>query len=343
MKKSFYILAFIYFLGFNNLKAQSSVATLDHSGTTSVFYGANALVDAYNASVDGDAIILSSGSFNPPSTIQKGLKIIGVGHYPDSINGRTFINGNIILGLGANNILFEGIEVTNLSSNDTINNINIKRCRLDNGISFGQIVNNVIIEGSVLQYIDFNNNNNNNTIIRNNIILIFNSSVISNIQGGALIENNILYEQYSYNSIFNNVNNSIIKNNIIRKDYGQDQFYIIIGAGNIFQNNYIAYSGPYDGIPLSNIYNNNYSNTPWNMNSIIPNISSSFDYNIDYHILNPNQYLGTDGTQVGIYGGSNPYKENATPDNPRIVSKYIAPQNDSNGNLQINITAKPQY
>ena len=83
MKKHFYILAIACILGIGNLNAQFSLATLDHNGTSSVFYGTNALVDAYNASDNGDVIILSSGAFNPPASIQKGISIIGVGHYPD--------------------------------------------------------------------------------------------------------------------------------------------------------------------------------------------------------------------------------------------------------------------
>jgi len=53
-------------------------------------------------------------------------------------------------------------------------------------------------------------------------------------------------------------------------------------------------------------------------------------------------YLGTDGTQVGIYGGSQPFKEKGTPSNPQVTKKNIGTQTDADGNLQINMTIEAQ-
>jgi len=53
-------------------------------------------------------------------------------------------------------------------------------------------------------------------------------------------------------------------------------------------------------------------------------------------------YLGTDGTQIGIYGGSQPFKEKGMPSNPQVTEKIISTETDTNGNLQINITVKTQ-
>ena len=43
--------------------AQEPVATLEHSGTTKVYYGEGSFEQAYSASVNGDQIYLSSGRF----------------------------------------------------------------------------------------------------------------------------------------------------------------------------------------------------------------------------------------------------------------------------------------
>lgn len=51
-----------------------------------------------------------------------------------------------------------------------------------------------------------------------------------------------------------------------------------------------------------------------------------------------NIYKGTDGKQVGIYGGSLPFSMLTS--NPRITHADVAPKSDTNGNLQINITVE---
>jgi hypothetical protein len=52
--------------------------------------------------------------------------------------------------------------------------------------------------------------------------------------------------------------------------------------------------------------------------------------------------LGTDGNQVGIYGGVFPYKELAIPVNPNIISKTISPQTNASGELNIQVQVKAQ-
>ena len=43
---------------------QSACATLNHEGTVTIFMGGNGLKEAHDAAVDGDAIVLSPGTFN---------------------------------------------------------------------------------------------------------------------------------------------------------------------------------------------------------------------------------------------------------------------------------------
>ncbi|HPR32358.1 MAG TPA: hypothetical protein PLK12_09690, partial [Prolixibacteraceae bacterium] len=56
-----------------------------HTSTGVTYYnGTGALVSAYNAAATGDTLYLSGGGFTSPALIEKGLRIIGAGHYPDS-------------------------------------------------------------------------------------------------------------------------------------------------------------------------------------------------------------------------------------------------------------------
>ncbi len=47
------------------------------------------------------------------------------------------------------------------------------------------------------------------------------------------------------------------------------------------------------------------------------------------------KYLGSDGTEVGIYGGSLPF--DPTPTNPQIVKFNVAPKTTADGKLSIDI------
>jgi|GEM_PF-3983349 hypothetical protein len=72
--------------------AQSSfVATLNHKGTYTNYYQRSALTEAYNAAEDGDIITLSEGTFDGPEVINKGVDIRGVGLGTDQ---RTYITNS---------------------------------------------------------------------------------------------------------------------------------------------------------------------------------------------------------------------------------------------------------
>lgn len=50
------------------------------------------------------------------------------------------------------------------------------------------------------------------------------------------------------------------------------------------------------------------------------------------------KYLGTDGTQVGIYGGSLPFT--STPSNPQITKCNVAAKSTADGKLSVDIEVK---
>ena len=82
--------------------AQSSMlATLSHEGEITVFYGSDALKDAHAVAQHGDAITLSSGSFNAVD-ITKAITLRGAGMAIDTLKNTypTIINGsfNIMVG-----------------------------------------------------------------------------------------------------------------------------------------------------------------------------------------------------------------------------------------------------
>ncbi len=326
-----------------NILAQNPVATLEHNGTTQVFYGSNALVDAYQVSVNGDEILLSTGFFSPPVLIEKGIKIIGAGHFPDSANvaRRTTISGNInISGNGADSLHLEGLFVnSSINFYDLpTNNVTVLRCGLS-GINFNSssIANGKnycsIIEcyvGSV----SFSNYGE-NLLIRHCVIL----DRISDILDKAIIEGNILLNEsdlfWQYYTLIN-ISGAIIRNNIFL-----DQHEVGLhnnSTNNSYNNNLFVF----DTISFANntCYGNYYNGVQSDL--FVNQNGDQIDYTNDYHLKNPGLYLGTDGTQIGIYGGTVPFKEKGLPSNPQVITKSVASETDAGGNLNINFTVKAQ-
>ena len=67
--------------------AQSSVATLNHENSISVFHGPTAFAEAMTAAVDGDMITLSSGTF-AATDITKAVTLRGAGIREDEVSGQ---------------------------------------------------------------------------------------------------------------------------------------------------------------------------------------------------------------------------------------------------------------
>jgi len=307
-----------------------------------IFNGSNAFVNAHNAASSGDTIYLSGGTFYTPSSITKTLYIYGAGHYLDSTQatGKTFISGNLILDRNTDGTYIEGIDLTGevrlqFSTPDTINNISIAYCKISGNINLsynGNTYSNnfVLIRSVVIGDIDFSRATN---------AAVFNSIIQGRItnSNGVLYENNILFYSYSlygYRTITGD--NNIIKNNIFFKN---ETISGVSGNGNQFFNNLFTTTTP----SLGDSYTASGNYYPVNADSVFVNNNIyTFDYSKNYHLKHPETYIGTDGTQIGIYGGTFPYKEGAVPSNPHIQLKNVAPTSDSNGHLQIEFKISAQ-
>lgn len=335
--KTIFLSLLLFFSSIFLMNAQQKVA-LHHNGVTTVFGGSDPFNDAYQAAVTNDTIYLPGGNLPFPPTINKTLKIIGAGHYPEATiaTNKTVLNGNLTISENADNLLLEGIEITgtlNFSYNHKVDDVVIKRCRINvilyNGNGTTPCLNNVIRESIINGYINFENAK--SSLLSNSIIGSY------TIKGSELgISNNIfLLSDYTY--IFNNIDNSSISNNIVFQNYYGNSYIHASCELSTFSNNIFTV------IPSigSNTFVNNYESI--DLTGLFTNqTGNSFDYTHDYHLVNPENYSGVDGSQVGIYGGLFPFKESALPINPNIISKTIAPQTNSSGELNFQIQVKAQ-
>jgi len=336
MKKIIFSFAFILLaiIAFGQQKV-----ALNRNGTTEIYGGSNPFNDAYLAASSGDTIYLPGGNLPYPATIDKNLTIIGAGHYPATTvaTNRTVLNGTLYISGNADNLHLEGVEITgelHFLENQKVDGVVIKRCRINSiyyaGNQTTPCINNTIRECVINATLHFSNAK--SSMISNNII----GSNVSNGSELGFSNNIFLLNAGAY--IFNNVDNSSISNNIFFQQVLSPTLLIHTACElSTFSNNIFT------GVPIvgSNTFVNNY-NSIATAGLFVNQTGNTFDYNHDYHLVSPSTYLGLDGTQVGLYGGLFPYKESALPVNPNIVSKTIAPQTNTGGELTIQIQVKAQ-
>jgi hypothetical protein len=334
MKKSMTV----WFVIVAAITAHAQQVALHGASGAQLFTGTAAFVNAYNAATAGDTLYLPGGGFTSPTTIDKSLLIFGAGHYPDSTaaTAKTISIGTITLGENADGLRMEGIDINgNLQTgtNQAVDNVIIRYCKMN----ILNIQGNMSNPSKNLTVI--------NTILAGDVLLTNaqNAGIFSCIIQGRvrdsyanLLENNILMFSYSGTSILYTIHgdNNISNNNIFLNASGR----CFIGISNQAYNNLSVGTPNWGTTPIGS---GNYY--PVAQSAIfVDQTGNAFNYAHDYHLQSPGTYLGVDGKEVGLYGGTHGYKEGAVPSNPHIQFQDIAPTTDENGFLNIRIKAAAQ-
>ena len=323
-----------------------TVVTLNHQGNTTLYRGANAVVEANAAAVNGDTINIPGGFFTS-ITISKKLVIFGTGHFPDSLNatGRSYLTSGLTLNDGSDSSHIEGLYINgdiNFASNADIDDVIIKRCNFS-ALNFSgttknnnrALINQNVIRGSA----DFNNAS--YLTFSNNILV----GRIYNATENIMFDHNNLLTCIGYNNgnCFTTVSNVIFSNNILQNTWSSYSGFLA-GENNVFQNNLFNFDPT--GSWSNNVYTSNIISV--NSDSIFVNhaLNTGFEYTHDFNLKSTSsgKNAATDGTDIGIYGGlpEYTYKTSWMPANPHISTKTIAPTTDSNGKLGVNIKVNAQ-
>lgn len=352
MKKqvSCFLALFFCAISFSAFTQTINVKSAD--GATDIIYtNPNDLQKAIDAATAGSTITLSGGVFNTANAainISKEIHLIGAGFLTDSAlqTSRTYVgSGQLTLKSGSDNSTLEGFEINSTirvadNGSATLKNIFINKVKTPNincGVSTtisgsgGKIVSNLIISNCVTALINCGYAT--QVQIYNNVFS-YNYNNISYLNGSAEINNNI-FLGYSY--IVYRIDNCTIKNNIFR--YGAK----IDGSNNTAYNNlstndWLTSSG------TNTISSNNISNVT--LSDIFQkydenNISFDNIYLLDLRIKAGSAATGkgTDGKDIGIYGGSG---FRVKPSIPFIDFKEVAKQTNAQGQLPVNIRVKAQ-
>jgi len=324
--------------------AQRVVALHSATGVT-VFSGVNPFVDAYTAALPGDTIYLSGGSFANPTLMDKRLLIFGAGYHPTgaAVTNPTLLTGAFTLGDNADNLMIQGVQFMAgivVGNNVPVNFVTIKRSRIDGGINFQGTratpsTNNAFVECVIIGDVNFHNLTHSsivNSIVQNQIINSHSNSFLNNILLGASWSG-----FWGSHIIFMHPFNNLISNNVVLGSLAN--MAVQISEGNQFFNNLFESSAPHLG--NSPTATGNFLNVPV-ANIFVSHTGSGFSYASDFNLRTPATHVGTDGTQVGIFGGLFPFKPSGVPQNPHISLRNISPHTAPDGRLNIQVTVSAQ-
>lgn len=336
MKKT--LLCFVAFVIATVCAAQTTLlATLSHEGTVTTYYGATALSQAHTAAVHGDVITLSSGNFIARN-ITKAVTIRGAGmcidstsvveptvitgeftiDIPDSIPQRLTIEGiysnNTIKCIHVKKPLFLKCRIKSVSysqSSDKLKEGTFVQCRIADALRIGygcsaSCINSVIedpetyfsVSGTLKAYIEFTNC----------VIVLDESTHLG------YIKNSSFKNCCIYTSADTSIDNSCTAFNCV--GVGNQIFKNITNSTNRIVSDVSALFKTYKGGDIGALDTET------------------------FHLTEAAQtaYLGLDGTQVGIYGGSMPF--DPIPTNPQITKCKVAQKSTTDGKLSVDIEVK---
>lgn len=300
---------------------QALIARSSLGATT--FY--TTLNSAYSACINGDTLYLPGGAFEAPSQFIKRLHIFGAGAKIDSSiatgNTKIFTLGTEIkINTGAAFSSFEGIYFddpvvigSTAALDNDLNNIVFKSCDFGgHELKFGATIPSPV----------------------NNISVI--NCIVSTLSAQKA-ENCVYYNSIFYGIVYN-TKNSFFKNSLL---LNSQQF----NENTTYENCYLAgLAGFYDTYCyFLNCILASCCNGP--TNNFVNTINCSPVFTVtDYHLAAGCAGIngGTDGTDVGIYGGAFAWKGGVIPTNPHISFKLIPDVSNSEGTFDVNIKVNAQ-
>lgn len=303
MKKLILLLITFFAISININADSRAKCLLHHQGTVKVFDGEK-IEAAIKASADGDTIFLSEGTF-PGFTINKKITIRGAGQ-------ESRINSEIKINLNNNPTLTQTLlEWLNMDTNyitveSSMKKLKIKQCTFNTLATNANNIEDVLVDRC------------------------FVSDCISGFKSATIVNSKIYY----------------IRTGNDGHEYLNCNIYWAQGD---------EISGKYTNCILYYLNSGSYSNTVFDKCLLGRDISVAStssakdcwlntDFNIDYETLNcsfgkydleDKGYIGTDGTVVGIEGGSAPFT--LEPSVPKVTNSTVA-YDAANKLLKVNLT-----
>lgn len=306
-----------------------NIAVVSPSNSTDIY---NTLDEAITNADPGSTIYLPGGGFaiSDATTIDKKLTIMGVSHRgdTDNVDGATIISGRLNFVGGSSGSAVVGVYVSgNIdvgTSDAAVENFTLKYCNVNgvcvhNSGCVGMLVNQCYLRQGL-------DGGHCNVKIQNCI-----STAIRFLNGGTIdhcIIVSALVPSGGWGYAIYDIYSSTITNNFYldssSKNYGN--CYIsnnCIGTGSWGENPVVAPEG-------TNLWDDVFGEGHHKGVTIAS----------DYHVIASwAKGAASDGTDIGIYGGSS-FSDKALAPIPRIVSKSVDEQSDASGKLTVKVTVK---
>lgn len=307
--------------------AQSSlVATLSHGEEITMYYGSYALRDAHNAAVSGDVINLSGGGFQAVN-ITKAVTIRGTGI--DVINPTVIMNYFTI----------------NIPTDDE-NRFSMEGIRCNSQITMTGSFNNPYFQKCQLNTIYYNNSSIYNTVFAN-CKITGNSFTLTGTSSVQFV-NSYTPELHVPNEVGETTSASFVNciihvnNNPAFMRNAQLINCIIYDPTSSWGNAIPSSSVATNCITIGNSYLFDNSQTNLNCQSatfaqVFKDFTGTYSDTQTFELTDEakTQFLGTDGTEVGLYGGMLPYT--STPSYPRITKMNVANKTTADGKLSVEL------
>lgn len=305
--------------------AQSSlIATLSHDGEISTFYGTSALRDAHEAAQHGDIITLSSGSFTSVN-ITKAITLRGAGMQVDTIakTNPTIITGSFDINIPDSveqRLTVEGVSTGEIVVRGTLENAKFLKNNMyihspHNGN--GTMKNLTFIHCKLWNFFCFSDRLNSTCSFINCFVALGFAKITAQFDNCFITEGSNLKDD---------LNNCILNNCIIIPQSDKTVEQVLLN--NTCLANYCV-SIYTQGDIFKNLSETN--TTISDINTILKNNDWPFELTDEAKA----KYLGSDGTEVGIHGGSLPF--DPTPTNPQITKCNVASKSTADGKLSVDI------
>lgn len=321
MKKTILLSVCLFVASLSTFGASLSSIMLQHNGSVTM-YESDKMSSAISAAVKGDTIYLSEGSFVGDFTINKEITIIGAGQL-------TIVQGNITIAIENTPTLtahlLDAIKVPgNYKVNVTkaVKNLKIRKCYI---YEFGcdAAVTDLNIDRCNMDYF------NPSTYVKSGNVL---NSYISTIRSVTTTPiNTVNYINCNINSIENyySYGNRLSAGTFISCIVGTTSSSAFTNC--LFINT--AYPSKYSldaSSSCQNCYEGGYSWTQYTEEK-----TGVKYFTVDSDWLESNNYKGTDGTIIGMFGGSIPYS--LVPNVPTVTESKVSVDTSTK---KLNVTLK---
>lgn len=310
--------------------------TLSHQGNETDF-AYNEMIKVMDAAADGDTVFLSTGYFQGDFIMTKKLAFIGSGADRDKgLNNCTCYEGKIVIKLPEETKLtarlFDGIYFNNSNTNiafkSSIDNVIFRKCYWDNNIfSIDNNISYLLIDRCYC-CLDFWGDKVQKIIARNSIVhgtpdssnmsanmFFYNCNISANGGYGISGFDNKFSARF-FGTFYNCILNCY---NYYMTDPGESSaMTVLINCLYSVEEDYVD-----DGCTIQNCYKNT---------------SNKNIFNLTKEELLSKNYLGKDGTVVGIYGGKNPYTLNLG--NKEVTNKVHLDRDKKQVQFNIKVTEK---